>query len=425
MNNQPNVLLFSVILGAVFILLDVYVLGHWTVYVRRKGMNPGWHRSMWIIAFVMLVLYAFAVSRRNFFRLDGLDVVLLGISTFWYLPKLGIAPVLLVRDVARGFARFFRPRRPEHRGEATPRLEQEATPRPEQEANPARRTFLANSAWSLSAVPYVMVGNGMWRTIYDFQTIQVDLNIRKLPRAFDGMRIAQISDIHAGSFPDHRPFQEVRRILDVLKPDAVVITGDFVNAKPMEMSVIARELAQLRAPYGVFASLGNHDHYNTAQEHAELVKTIRGLGVDLLVNENRRIVDGGSSLIIAGTDNSGFKQSFGKIDRALFGVMDDEATILLAHDPTYWDKEIVGATNVDVMLAGHTHGGQFGVQLLGFEWSPAQYVYKQWAGLYGAGEQLLYVNRGIGTVGPPLRIGIPPEVTLFTLRAASVADGLA
>ncbi|MBK9183156.1 MAG: metallophosphoesterase [Ignavibacteria bacterium] len=265
----------------------------------------------------------------------------------------------------------------------------------------------------------------MWRTLYDFQTVSLDLNIRKLPRAFDGMRIAQISDIHAGSFPDHRPFEEVRRILDVLKPDAIVITGDFVNAKPSEMSVIARELAQLKAPYGVFASLGNHDHYNTPQEHAELVKTIRGVGVDLLVNENRRIVDGGSSLIIAGTDNTGFKQSFAKIDRALNGVLEDEATILLAHDPTYWDKAIVGATNVDVMLSGHTHGGQFGVQLLGFEWSPAQYVYKQWAGLYGAGEQLLYVNRGIGTVGPPLRIGIPPEVTIFTLRASSIADGLA
>ncbi|MBK6290215.1 MAG: metallophosphoesterase [Candidatus Kapabacteria bacterium] len=433
MNNQPNVLLFSVILGAVFLLLDVYVLGHWTAYVRRKGMNPGWHRSMWIVAAVMITLYVVAVSRRNFFRLDGLDVVLLGISTFWYLPKLGIAPVLFVRDIMRGFARLFR--RPERRGEATPRPHSEATPRPHSEAenhpersrgtDPARRTFLANSAWSLSAVPYVMVGNGMWRTLYDFQTVSLDLNIRKLPRAFDGMRIAQISDIHAGSFPDHRPFEEVRRILDVLKPDAIVITGDFVNAKPSEMSVIARELAQLKAPYGVFASLGNHDHYNTPQEHAELVKTIRGVGVDLLVNENRRIVDGGSSLIIAGTDNTGFKQSFAKIDRALNGVLEDEATILLAHDPTYWDKAIVGATNVDVMLSGHTHGGQFGVQLLGFEWSPAQYVYKQWAGLYGAGEQLLYVNRGIGTVGPPLRIGIPPEVTIFTLRASSIADGLA
>ncbi|MBK9183155.1 MAG: hypothetical protein IPM83_08545 [Ignavibacteria bacterium] len=109
MNNQPNVLLFSVILGAVFLLLDVYVLGHWTAYVRRKGMNPGWHRSMWIVAAVMITLYVVAVSRRNFFRLDGLDVVLLGISTFWYLPKLGIAPVLFVRDIMRGFARLFRP----------------------------------------------------------------------------------------------------------------------------------------------------------------------------------------------------------------------------------------------------------------------------------------------------------------------------
>jgi predicted MPP superfamily phosphohydrolase len=352
--------------------------------------------------------------------MDGLDVMLFGFVTLWYLPKLGIAPVLLVRDFLRLVRRIT------WRTEPAPA----ATPAPAASVESGvtvegRRAFLGKTAWSMAAVPYVLVGDGMWRTIYDFQTVPVDLRMTSLPRAFDGMRIAQISDVHAGSFPDHRPFQEVRRILEMLKPDMIVITGDFVNAKPGEMSVIAREMAQLRAPYGVYASLGNHDHYNTPAEHRELVNTIRGLGVDLLINEHRRIQDGGSSLIIAGTDNTGFKQKFARLDRALDGVMEDEATILLAHDPTFWDSNIVGTTAVDVMLSGHTHGGQFGVQLLGFEWSPAQYVYKQWAGLYAAGEQQLYVNRGIGTVGPPLRIGIPPEITLFTLRAESIADRLA
>ncbi|MCX6140266.1 MAG: metallophosphoesterase [Candidatus Kapabacteria bacterium] len=419
MNSQPNIILFSVILGAVFLIFDAYILGHWTSYVRRKKLNPWWHRSLWIVALAVAALYWFVVYRRHFFRMDGLDVTLFGMVTFWYLPKMAIALVLFARDIIRGL-----------RGATTAlRGKRSATPKAvvaaeTQEADKSRRTFLANTAWSLSAVPYIIVGNGMWRTLYDFKTIHVDMNLSRLPRAFDGMRVAQISDIHAGSFPDHRPFQEVRRILDVLKPDIILITGDFVNAKPSEMAVIARELEKLRAPQGVFASLGNHDHYNSIEEHNRLITTVRGLGVDLLVNENRRITEGGSSLIIAGTDNTGFKQTFARLPKALNGVQDDEATILMAHDPTFWDREVVGATDIDLMLAGHTHGGQFGVQIMGFEWSPAQYVYKQWAGLYVAGEQQLYVNRGIGTVGPPLRIGIPPEITLFTLRSASPSDRL-
>ena len=418
MNQQPNILLFSVILGAVFLLLDLYVLGHWTQYVRRKEMNPWWHRSLWIVGTVMAVFYWVVVCRRHFFRMDGLDVTFFGVVTLWYLPKLAIMTVLAFRDVIRGFKALVRA------------LRQKTTPihppsKPGVLADSSRRTFLTNTAWSLSTVPYVIVGNGMWRTLYDFQTINVDLNIHRLPKAFDGMRIAQISDIHAGSFPDHRPFQEVRRILDALKPDMIVITGDFVNARPGEMSLIAKDLAKLNAPHGVFATLGNHDHYHTIAEHKELIAGIRSLSVDLMINEHRRIIEGGSTLIIAGTDNTGFKQSYGKLGKALHGVLEDETTILLAHDPTLWDKEVIGATNIDVMMAGHTHGGQLGVQLLGFEWSPAQYVYKQWAGLYAAGDQKLYVNRGIGTVGPPLRIGIPPEITLFTLRASATSDHLA
>jgi len=414
MNNQPNIILFSVILGVIFVLVDCYTLYHWTAFAKKRAMNPWWYRSSWMVAGLISVMYWVVVYRRHVFRMDGVDLTLFGITTLWYLPKLAILPVLIFRDGLRVIraiiVRWF------------VKVKPVAAPEVHNLVN--RRSFLGTTAWSLASVPYVIVGNGMFRTLYDFQTSHVDLAIRRLPRAFDGMRIAQISDIHAGSFPDHRPFQEVRRILDVLKPDVIVITGDFVNAKPIEMSIIARDLAQLKAPYGVFASLGNHDHYNTPEEHKRLVETIRGLNIDLLINENRHLQVGGSTLVIAGTDNSGFRQTFAKLDKALAGVVEDEATILLAHDPTFWDKEVLGATNIDVMLAGHTHGGQLGVQLLGYEWSPAQYIYKQWSGLYAAGEQQLYVNKGIGTVGPPLRIGIPPEVTLFTLRSASVSDQL-
>lgn len=435
MNQQPNMLLFGATLATVFLLLDLYVLSHWTSYARRRHLNPWWYRIPVVAATVVFGLLITMLLRRHYFRMDGFDVTLLGFVSLWYLPKFGIALFLLVRDVFWSGRKLLGRIRKQPAGQpiAVQNDSQVANVSADNDAHEmtaaapqrSRREFLGTAAWSMSAVPFVIVGRGMWSTLYDFQTYRVDLVIDRLPRAMDGMRIAQISDIHAGSFPDHRPFQEVRRILETERPDAIVMTGDFVNQKPHELKLIAGELERLRAPHGVLASLGNHDHYNTPQEHAELVRGIRAMGVDLLVNDHRRLGNGSASIVIAGTDNTGFRQTFARLGQALDGVGPEDPVILLAHDPTFWDREVVGQAQVDVMLSGHTHGGQFGVQFLGLEWSPAQHIYKQWAGLYTKGSQQLYVNRGIGTVGPPLRIGIPPEITVFTLRAAPADKGLA
>lgn len=419
MKEQPNIIAFSIVLGLVLMVLDVYVLSHWTRFVRRHSMNLWWHRSLWITSAMMFVLYWYVVYRRHFFRMDGVDVVLMGLFSLWSMPKLAIAIVLLVKDIGRllrsagaAVMRRFN------------RMDNDMEPAAEDAEVLSRRAFIGKAGWSLSTVPYVLVGNGMYRTLYDFQVYELDVVVPNLPRAFEGMRLAQISDIHAGSFPDHRPFEEARRMLAQCKPDAIAITGDFVNAKPSELALIDRELAKLRAPLGVYASLGNHDHYNTDAEHADLIKALRTRGIDLLVNERRVLQAGSDRLVIAGTDNSGFKQQFARLEQALGDATDDDAVILLAHDPTFWEREVVGSP-VGLMLAGHTHGGQLGVQLMGFEWSPAQYVYKQWAGLYAIGHQHIYVNRGLGTVGPPMRIGIPPEITMLTLRRQAADSGLA
>ncbi|MBU3698538.1 MAG: metallophosphoesterase [Candidatus Kapabacteria bacterium] len=436
MNQQPNMLLFGAVLGTSLLLLDLYVLSHWTSFARKRHLNRWWYRIPWTAAATMFIVLAAMLLRRHFFRMDGFDVTLMGFVSLWYLPKFGIAAVLLVRDLLRGamylWQRFTSHRSPQPAviasGSLQPAVIASGSPQPAvivDAVQPSRRAFLGKAAWSVSAVPFVIVGRGMWSTLYDFRTYRQELVIDRLPRALDGIRIAQISDVHAGSFPDHRPFEEVRRILDSEQADLIVITGDFVNQKPRELSMISRELERLSAPYGVMACLGNHDHYNTPQEHGDLKRALGSMGVDLLVNRNRRIGPEGSALVIAGTDNTGFRQSFARLDRALEGVNPDDAVVLLAHDPTFWDKEVVGQGNIDLMLSGHTHGGQFGVQFAGFEWSPAQHVYRQWAGLYTKGRQHLYVNRGIGTVGPPMRIGIPPEVTIFTLRSAPFTKGLA
>lgn len=415
MSQQPSIILFSIVFGTVTMLLDVYVLHAWMRHARRRELSPWWYRIPWIIAAAIGVLYWYVVYRRHFFRMDGFDVTLFGVVSLWYLPKIGIAPFVLIRDAIAGIRRLSK------------RMRSDAPAAPEavKDVSTSRRAFLGTTTWSMAAIPYVMVGQGMWSTLYDFEVTRVPVYLPRLPRAFDGFRIVQISDVHAGSFPDHRPFEEVRRIIDTLKPDMVVVTGDWVNMQPQEMAVIAREVQKLRAPYGVRAVLGNHDHYHTPEEHDRLISTIRGLDVDLLINEHRRIRVGSDDLILVGTDNTGFKQNFARLDKALNGVVEDEATILLAHDPTFWDMQVVGKQPIDLMLAGHTHGGQFGVQMMGVDWSPAQYIYKQWAGLYQTGQQQLYVNRGIGTVGPPLRIGIRPEITHFTLHSVGAFDHLA
>jgi predicted MPP superfamily phosphohydrolase len=189
-----------------------------------------------------------------------------------------------------------------------------------------------------------------------------------------------------------------------------------VNFHPEELKNIRSELERFRAPMGVFASLGNHDHYMNVRDHALLQSVVRNCGIQLLVNENHVFEQGGDRLQLAAIDNTGLGQDFGDLPRALVGTRREDPTILLAHDPTFWDKEVLKRHEIELTLSGHTHGGQVGVNVLGREFSVAQMVYKRWAGLYTEGDSKLYVNRGLGTIGPPMRIGVPPEITILTLK---------
>lgn len=265
-------------------------------------------------------------------------------------------------------------------------------------------------------IPFGIVGKGFFDTD-DLTIYEEEIVLRSLPRAFDGIRIVQISDIHAGSWRSPDPFRRARAMIEQLKPDVLVITGDFVNFDPKELEFIRRDLVRLRADVGVFASLGNHDHYCSPQNHSLLRSMISNSGIKLLVNTNVPLTVNGETIYLLGTDNTGLGQNFADLPAALVGVEPGAPTILLAHDPTFWDKQVRRKAPVDLMLSGHTHGGQVGIHFLGVELSVAQVVYKQWAGLYRDGEQYLYVNRGLGTVGPPIRIGIPPEITVLTLRS--------
>lgn len=280
-----------------------------------------------------------------------------------------------------------------------------------------RRKVLHTIGISASILPFIATAQGVLYTIYDIETKEIELVLPGLRRNLDGIRVLQISDIHTGSYFGTGYLQEAVNIINAQKADIIAITGDFVNFDPKELQLFLPILRQLQAQVGIYGSLGNHDHYMTGIKHKQLCTMIRSTGIDLLINDARTLTINNADLVIAGTDNTGFNQKFGNLARTFEGISREATSILMAHDPTYWKMEILDSDLVDLTLSGHTHGGQIGIELLGEAYSPAQFVYKQWSGLYAQKDKYLYVNRGLGTVGPPIRVGIRPEITVITLRS--------
>ncbi|MCX8051790.1 MAG: metallophosphoesterase [Chlorobi bacterium] len=395
--------------AAMLFAIDAIVLAAWQRFVRRRQWNRWLYRVPWILAAVFLVVSPYVSFKRiSPSQLEEGMFVLFAASTLWYLPKIPIAVVVIIASLARAVRKVF--------ARSRQWLRQRSAPVVPSNTDTGRREVLGTIAWSSAVVPFGIVGKGFFDTD-DLTIYEEEITLRSLPRAFDGIRIVQISDIHAGSWRSPQPFRRARALIEQLKPDVLVVTGDFVNFDPKELELIRSDLQRLRADMGVFASLGNHDHYNSPQNHSLLRSVISNCGLTLLVNANAALRTHGETLYIVGTDNTGLGQNFADLPAALVGVEPGAPTILLAHDPTFWDKEVRRKAPIDLMLSGHTHGGQVGIHFLGVELSVAQVVYKQWAGLYRDGEQYLYVNRGLGTVGPPVRIGIPPEITVLTLRS--------
>jgi predicted MPP superfamily phosphohydrolase len=279
------------------------------------------------------------------------------------------------------------------------------------------------------------VGGGLFGSLllgfgnkYRYKVEKLSLSFPKLPEAFRGLRIVQISDIHSGSFTDRAAVERgVQQVLD-LQPDLILFTGDLVNDHADEMRDYEAVFARLRAPLGVFSTLGNHDYgdyrrWNSPEEKAQNLENLKAvharMGWRLLMNEHVCLEKNGQQICLIGIENWSAKGSFPKYGRmadAHRGTDVDAFKILMSHDPSHWEAEVrTRYRDVDLMLAGHTHGMQFGLEVPGFRWSPVQYVYKQWAGLYEQEHQKLYVNRGFGFIGYPGRVGILPEITLLEL----------
>ena len=405
------------ILAGFMVLLDLYVF---QIIKTVSGGNPKTRSiiftSYWAIsAAAIIILFILPLLNLDNFS-KGVRSTVFAVIIGLFLAKLIASVFFLVDDIRRGIQWlvgkiFFR----NTEGEGM------------EEGKISRSVFLSWLGMAVGGTLFASLLYG-FSNKYNYKVKKVKLNFPNLPGSFKGIRIVQISDIHSGSFTNKAAVEKgVQKILE-LKPDLILFTGDLVNNESGEMRDYIGVFNQLKAPMGVYSILGNHDygdykHWESAEAkkaNLDWLKQIHSqLGWRLLLDENVTLQRNNEQIALIGIQNwSALKRfpKYGNLQKAYQGSAHLPFKILMSHDPTHWDAEVRPKYgDIDLMLAGHTHGMQFGVEIPGFKWSPVQYVYKQWAGLYEEGQQKLYVNRGYGFIGYPGRVGILPEITLFEL----------
>jgi predicted MPP superfamily phosphohydrolase len=286
--------------------------------------------------------------------------------------------------------------------------------------SPARRRFLKRVTLAAGTTPFVASAYGFLYERLDIETTHQRIDLRRLPRAFDGFRVAQLSDIHIGPFMTSADVRKYVTMVNQLKPDLVALTGDFITWDHSTEAAVVEALRGLKAPYGVFGCLGNHEHWNHAEE--SITRLFAAQGVKILRLENAVIESGGERLNLIGVDFQ-TNTRFGPpgeaiVPRYLEGVepllLPDTANILLSHNPNTFNR--AAELGIDLSLAGHTHGGQITLEFISPNLSPGRLITPYVRGRFRKGESQLYVNRGIGTIGVPVRFGSPPEITLYELK---------
>jgi predicted MPP superfamily phosphohydrolase len=419
------------------ILFDLYfykaVIG---VFRKWKPQTKRTFGMLWWTYNLLLIAGVFAGIYLNLFL--SLRAIILVAFFLTCGCKLVMLPFLLVDDLRRGLIFLFRRRKasaalPEI---ATEAREHNAGRVDEHSQAPtsdpiSRSQFLIKAGLVAAAVPLTSLSWGVISGAYDYQVRRRDLILPNLPKAFDGIKMGQISDIHSGSFYNPTAVKGGVGLLMAEKPDFIFFTGDLVNDMATEMRDYQDIFTQVKAPLGVFSSLGNHDygdyHFGKGSSPAkvknlqDVIRTHKLMGYDLLMNEHRRLKVDGEEIGILGIENWGVGRfpKYGRMDLAVKNTDDLPVKLLLSHDPSHWRAQVLPEyPQIDAMFSGHTHGMQFGVRTKDFQWSPIEYIYKEWAGLYTEKQQQLYVNVGYGFLGYPGRVGILPEITIFTLKRA-------
>lgn len=403
----------------IFLVIDYYV--YQAVLVATNSLAPAWklglRMAFWTptaIAMIALGWWMFGDPYR--YSAGVRTWVMTGLVAL-YFSKIFAVVVLFVDDLTRGvkwvMSLFNKPAGGENPGVVIPRSE-----------------FLAKTALIAASVPLGTMAYGVISGAHDYRIRRKQVFLPNLPKSFDGVRIAQLSDIHSGSFFNKTAVKGGVEMVLKERPDLIFFTGDLVNNEAAEVKEYIDVFNKLKAPLGVYSVTGNHDYGDyhrwpdlqvKQQNFKDLIEAHRILGFDLLMNENRMLKVNGEELAILGIENWGGRgfAKYGKLDEAYSGIEHAPVKLLLSHDPSHWDSQVRPLyPDIDLMFAGHTHGFQFGVKIGDYQWSPSQYAYKQWAGLYQEGGQYLYVNRGFGYLGYPGRIGMPPEITILELKRA-------
>jgi len=405
------------IIALVIFILDLYVFQALKT-VSQQGSERGrqaifityWVVSFFTIATMLSFPYLQFLQTSKIFR-NYVFAILIGL----FLAKLIGSLFFVADDIRRGalllMNKIFPLSGAQYMG-------------PEGQGIP-RSTFLSWLGLGLGGTLFGTLLFGFGNK-YNYQIKKIKLSFKNLPEAFKGMRMVHISDIHSGSFQDIRAVNKGIDLILKQQPDIIVFTGDLVNDRATEMEPYQNSFGRLTAPLGVFSTLGNHDYgdyvqWPTAQakmDNLEALKKVHAnMGWRLLMNEHVVLDKKGEKIALLGIENWGAKARFpkyGKMDLAHVGTENIPFKILLSHDPSHWDAQILPEyPGIDLMLSGHTHGMQFGLENPYFKWSPVQWMYKQWAGLYEQGAQKLYVNRGYGFIGYPGRVGILPEITVI------------
>lgn len=398
-------------LCALFLFIEFYSYQAFRTLIKLRWVLVSYQ----IISLLLLVfiIYSFTQFDRSVGQTKQ-TMFTMGLMLLVYVPKIVLTLVMFGEDVFRIGASI---------------LNYFMYNTPRSEMMPNRRKFVSQIALGLAAVPFLSLIYGIFEGKYNFKVFKQTIFFPDLPDAFDGFKITQISDVHSGSFDNPEKISYAIDLINQQEADMILFTGDIVNTHAKEMYPWLETFNKIKDyKYGKFSVLGNHDYgeyvtWPSEKEKDENFKAIKNLygqiGFKLLLNEHTYIQKGDDKIALIGVENWGhnFKKA-GDLNKASEHVHQDDFKVLMSHDPSHWEYEIKNhPKNFHLTLAGHTHGMQFGIEIPGyFKWSLAQYIYKQWAGLYENVGRYVYVNRGFGFHAYPGRVGIMPEITVIELK---------
>lgn len=415
-----NRILGLIIISILLIIIDIYI------YKAIRSVSWKWKNTnylsftyiWWGYTFLLLI----GVFISIFFNIKFLlRTIILVVFFLTFVSKIFILPFLIIDDFRRGFVWLKK--------KIQNNSKKQNTEDPVKQETIRRSEFILKAGTLVAALPLASLTYGVVSSAYDYRIKRRTLFLPNLPKAFDGITLGQLSDIHSGSFYDNKAVRGGVEMLLKEKPDLIFFTGDLVNNLASEMRDYQDIFSKVKAPLGVFSVLGNHDYGDylfgqggssaKSKNLSDVKVTHKNMGWDLLLNENRKLKIEGEEIAVLGIENWGVGRfaKYGQMDKAIRNTDDVPVKLLLSHDPSHWRAQVLPEyPQIDAMFSGHTHGMQFGVVTEKFQWSPAQYVYKEWAGHYKEGAQQLYVNVGYGFLGYPGRVGMLPEITIFELR---------